>query len=271
MSAYEHLLERPATCNHLVQFYGADDRVLTRNVSQYLAEGLRRGDRVLVVATTNRMRGFVQQLDALQAEPGRAIDEGRLAMHDAQAILDTFMSGGRPDWNRFDLSVGVTVRDLGSRAGSKGLRAYGEMVDILWQRDMFEAAIQLEEFWNRLLMSHNFSLYCAYSVDVFADDFNLECVSEILRTHSHLLPSGIDGAIQRALETAIDDVLGPDARRSQALTTATPAQRADLPRTEAAILWLRENLPDKAPAVMRRARQIYTGAAESRLTPAFST
>ncbi|MDP9169422.1 MAG: MEDS domain-containing protein [Acidobacteriota bacterium] len=270
MSAYEYLLERPSHCDHLVQFYGADDRVLTRNVSQYLAEGLRRNDRVLVVASAERAQGFIRQLDALQASPHKAIEEGRLAVHDALTLLNTFMVGDRPDWNRFDLTIGATVRDLGSRAGAGGLRAYGEMVDILWKQDMCDAAIELEDFWNRLLKSHNFSLYCAYSLDVFADNFNMACVSRILGTHTHLLPSGTDRALQHALDRAIEDILGADAPRDRTFPEATERPGAQLPKTEAAILWLRQNRPDAAPAVMHRARQIYEGTETFRQTPAFS-
>jgi hypothetical protein len=44
------ILDQPQPEEHFVQLYGADDRVLTTNVSRYLVEGLRRGDGLLSTA-----------------------------------------------------------------------------------------------------------------------------------------------------------------------------------------------------------------------------
>jgi len=59
------------------------------------------------------------------------------------------------------------------------VRAYGEMVDVLWQRGERDAAIRLEEFWNDLARLQTFSLLCAYCIDhldpqAYADRFGAQ-------------------------------------------------------------------------------------------------
>ncbi len=68
------------------------------------------------------------------------------------------------------------------------MRAYGEMVDVLWQRGERDAAIRLEEFWNDLAKLQTFSLLCAYEMDPLdpAAYHPLECVCKV---HTHLIPA----------------------------------------------------------------------------------
>jgi len=54
------------------------------------------------------------------------------------------------------------VRLRAARAKFPIVRAFGEMVAVLWERDQREAAIELEELWNELLGHHPFSLMCGY-------------------------------------------------------------------------------------------------------------
>ena len=45
------------------------------------------------------------------------------------------------------------------------VRAFGEMVALLWSEGNQAAAIRLEELWNELALSQTFCLFCAYSMD----------------------------------------------------------------------------------------------------------
>jgi hypothetical protein len=53
VTSWVELLTAAEPGEHVVQLYGGDDQRLTRNVSRYLAEGLRRGDGLVVIATPN--------------------------------------------------------------------------------------------------------------------------------------------------------------------------------------------------------------------------
>lgn len=255
------LLESPPPHGHLVQLYEADDDCLTRNISQYLLQGLKRRDGLLVIATPARRAAIVSTLVEMGEDPQRAMSDGWLLMLDAEETLARFTVDGQPDWKRFDASVGALVRDFRDRANYTGLRAYGEMVGVLWQRGESAAAIRLEEFWNALLGTTEFSLYCGYPIDVFGKDFDLATLDAVLCNHTDLLPAGTNGDVERAINRAMDEILGERVGEMRQLMKANyrPAW-ATIPRGEALILWVRNNLPEYADEILDRAREYYKAA-----------
>ncbi len=239
---------------HCVQFYGHDEPLLADTLTRYLAEGLARGQGLLLVATPERRR-------ALSDHAGRAEREGRLAFLDARETLARFMVHGQPDWERFENTVGGAIREMRARLGDAGLRAYGEMVGLLWKAGQLAAALRLEEYWNRLLRDNGFALLCAYPIDILAEEVSVSAVSGVLCAHSHLLPAGRDEHLEAAVNAAMDEVLGPRATGLRGLMKANfrPAWPA-MPRPYANVLWLRSNLPQYAGEILLRAREHYRAA-----------
>lgn len=66
----------------------------------------------------------------------------------------------------------------------RGIRAYGEMVDVLWKAGQEVAAIRVEMIWNELAATHDFALLCGYSMGSFYKDASL---SQISQQHSHVV------------------------------------------------------------------------------------
>lgn len=262
MTSCADLLDQIEPEGHLVQLYGNDDRLLIRNVSRFLAEGLRRGDGLLVIAAPEHSGSIARQL---RGETGysRAVLEGRLVFLDAQSTLDRLSVDGQPDLELFRSVIGDAVKGVQSRAGHTGVRAYGEMVGLLWTAGQRAAAVQLEEYWNRLLHSSNISLFCAYPLDIFAEEFQVETIDALLCCHTHLVP--VDEALDSALERALNEVLGARAQGLRALMKANHRPSwGEVPRPEAIILWLRNNLPGSAKEIIHRARQYYQPIAAAR-------
>jgi len=96
------------------------------------------------------------------------------------------MTDGLPNPEKFDRTV-MAALDL-VRDGRSGItvRAYGEMVDVLWKAGLEVAAIQLEMLWNRLARNGEFSLMCGYAMGNFYEDAK---VKEVCRQHTHLVDS----------------------------------------------------------------------------------
>jgi hypothetical protein len=255
MTSCAHLLDHAAPETHFVQLYGSDDRLLTRNVSRFLAEGLRRGDGLVVIASPEHTGSVARQL---RDERGysRAILEGRLVFLDAQSTLDRLMVEGRPDPDLFDRVIGDTLKQVQTRAGHTGVRAYGEMVGVLWKAGQFDAAACLEELWNRLLNTSHIRLFCGYPIDVFGEEFQVEKVDPLLCAHTHMLP--VDDALENALNRAMNEVLGSrvDGLRALIKSNYRPSW-GEVPRSEAVILWLRNNLPSSAGEILSLARRYY--------------
>jgi hypothetical protein len=258
MSPWDKVLETPDPKGHLVQLYQADEQALTRNVSQYLWEGYKRGDGLLVIAGAQHTEAFRGQLEVLGADTDAAIRDGSLAFFDAQETLSQFMIFGQPSWERFESVIRSAMGQIKRKDHRAGLRAYGEMVGILWQARQFSSAIQLEQFWNKLLTRSSFNLFCAYAIDVFGDEFQVSALDALLCAHTHLVPAETDGSLETSINRAMDDVLGPKAAGLRLLIKANyrPAW-AVLPAGEAVVLWLRNNLPDQAERILARAREYY--------------
>ena len=263
MTSCAHLLDHASPEKHLVQLYGKDDRLLIRNISRFMAEGLRRGDGLVAIATPEHSGSVARQL---RLEPGysKAVLEGRLVFLDAQATLDRLMVAGQPDRELFDTVVGDALRGVQERAGHTGVRAYGEMVSLLWMAGQRAEAVRLEEYWNGLLRSSNISLFCAYPIDVFGEEFRVENVDALLCAHTHMVP--IDDELEFALNRAMNEVLGERVAGVRSLIKANHRPSwGEVPRSEAVILWLRNNLPGSASEILSLARQYYQPLAAARV------
>jgi hypothetical protein len=258
MSPWEKLLERPHSGGHFVQLYEADESALARNVGLYLWEGLRRGEGVLIVVTPEHQELFSRHLDGLGADLATLLQSRQLVFVDAQQTMSEFMVEGQPHWLRFEKAIRAAMRVVRPAHGAEGLRAYGEMVGILWKARQFAAAIRLEQLWNRLLEQSAFSLYCAYAIDIFGKDFDIANLDGVLCTHTHLVPAQPNGTLETALNRSMDEILGPKADALRVLIKANyrPAW-AVIPTAENIVLWLRKNLPEQADEIVKRARHHY--------------
>jgi hypothetical protein len=116
----------------------------------------------------------------------------------------------------------------------------------------------LEQFWNKLLSLSDFSLYCAYAIDIFGKDFQMGSVDALLCAHSHLMPCETAGRLEAAIYRALDEVFGSEAQEIRRLMK--PNYRptwAVMPTGEAMALWIRNNLPGQADTILSRARELY--------------
>jgi KaiC/GvpD/RAD55 family RecA-like ATPase len=186
MSSWSELLDRAEPEEHLVQLYGGDDQLLTRNVSRYLAEGLKRGDGLVVIATSEHAEAVLRQLGHASTQASPALRDGRLVILDARATLDRFMVDGQPDRDLFRSVVGSVLHNVHARSSSGRLRAFGEMVGLLWVDGQRAAAIRLEGYWNELLSGSSCSLYCAYPIDIFDGGPETAGLEAVLSTHTHM-------------------------------------------------------------------------------------
>ena len=252
------LIDQTRPNGHLVQLYEADESTLIDNVAGYFAEGINRGQAAVIVATPNHREAFLDALKRSGTDVDAAIARKQLVAVDAHAILARFMIDGTPDAARFDESVGATIREARARAQGRGLRVYGEMVGELWKSRQYQPAILLERLWNKLAESVEFHLYCSYPIDLFDEHLDMGSLDEMLCTHSHMLPAGSDDRLEAAVARAMSAVLGEEAKTVRPLIVGRHRHAwAAMPRGQATIFWLRENLPHKQAVILSLARHYY--------------
>ena len=188
MASWMDLLTLAEPGEHVVQLYGEDDRLLARNASRYLAEGLRRGDGLVVIATPEHTSAIARHLVEDNPRGAReAAAAGRMAYLDAAETLAKFATGEGPDEGRFRNVVGGVMTAARARSATGSVRAFGEMVSLLWDQGRSRQAERLEDLWNAVLSEHGCSLFCAYRIDLFDTAGNAADLHSIVRTHDHVL------------------------------------------------------------------------------------
>jgi anti-sigma regulatory factor (Ser/Thr protein kinase) len=167
--------------DHVVQLYERDQD-LVDTVSAYLANAVRLGEVALVVATEAHVVKFGAAMASAGIDLAEARASGRLITIDAGATLARFLVGGHPDADAFDVVIGGLVR----RASETGrpVRAYGEMVALLWDAGQVAAAIELETLWNELGHQVPFSLFCSYPRQSLSGDDHADAFLDVCHLHS---------------------------------------------------------------------------------------
>jgi MEDS: MEthanogen/methylotroph, DcmR Sensory domain len=173
---------------HAVRFY-ENKESLCRIVAEFLGEGFVAGQPGLVIATPAHCAGVLEALRARHVNVDEMQAKGDLLVVDARESMSAFLVNGLPHHDRFMSSMTTIITRLIAGRADCPIRAYGEMVDVLWKDGRPVAAVQLEMLWNKLAMTQNFSLLCGYGMGNFYKDASIQ---DICDQHSHLV--AVDGS-----------------------------------------------------------------------------
>jgi len=169
---------------HVVQFYESDD-FLADSVASFFAAALRSGEACVLIATPAH-RAAVEA--ALASAGGcdlfAARARGQYVALDAAETLALFMVDGMPDPQRMFELVDTLMRDAAQ--GRPGMRAFGEMVALLWQDGRATAALQLEQLWQHYCDNEGLPLLCAYPKGLF-DAGDSTGIRDVCAAHSALV------------------------------------------------------------------------------------
>ena len=184
----------PNVGDHVVQFYGHDEELAER-VVRYLLGTLRDGGVAVVIATPEHRREFEARLrKGLGGGAGLAAaeDSGAYLALDASETVRELMADAQIDRAAFDRVIGGLIRQAGT--GGRPVRAYGEMVALLWDDGLVNAAISLEEMWNELGRRHSFSLFCGYPAGSVTRNGHLDAFAAVCRLHREVVGLSAAGA-----------------------------------------------------------------------------
>ncbi len=176
----------PSMPGHDVQFYRTE-AFLVRTVVDFLADGLRAGQPLIVIATEPHRRAFAAGLREAGLDTEEVLSGREVAWLDARNTLAAFMEGRVPNPDLFKATVGRVFERMLKKRYYLIVRGYGEMVDLLWKDGNTDGAIRLEELWNELADQYAFALLCAYSMDNFLNDAG-NGVQRVCHQHKHALP-----------------------------------------------------------------------------------
>jgi hypothetical protein len=241
---------------HAVQVY-ADLGELAESVAAYLAAGFEAGEPGVVVATAAHRVRFDEALAELGWDSRRIEERGLIAFADAEAVLPEIMSGDRPSPQRFAEVVEGLLDRVEKRCPGRTPRVFGELVDLLCERGQPDVAAALEELWNDLARKRPFSLLCGYRLDVFDLDAQAGPIGDVCRSHSHVLPAPDPARLARAVDLALEEVLGAAEAGKIYLLVGEQIRQARVPVGQLVLMWVSENVPALAGRILATARANY--------------
>jgi hypothetical protein len=169
---------------HVVQFYDQQEE-LARAVGDYLSAAVAARQIAIVIATEEHRRAFEAEMASAGVDTAQARRDGSIIWLDAAETLARFVHEGEVDPNGFREVVGSLVRQAAQTG--RGIKAYGEMVALLWEAGHVLGAIELEKLWNGLAAELSFSLFCAYHIHSAAGEEHAEALHEVCRLHTAVI------------------------------------------------------------------------------------
>jgi hypothetical protein len=178
-----------APTEHVVQIYEDDESFLDLLLG-FISEGIVSKECTIVIGTSNHLNSLNQRLGSKGFDVKQIVDEGYYVPMDAEVALSKFMVNGWPDENLFR----HLVSNLIDRAKNEGrsVRAFGEMVAILWAKGQVGATVRLEQLWNKFCEKESFCLFCAYPKSGFTQDA-AESLGHICSAHTKMVTGGEPG------------------------------------------------------------------------------
>lgn len=221
--------------DHVLLLYDAEAHLLDA-LSRFTGSGLAAGEAVVIIATPPHRDQLEARLCAQGVDLATARAQGQYVPLDAAETLATFMVDGWPDARRFLDVVGGIIPRGGDQYPR--VRAFGEMVALLWADGHGDAALRLEQLWKALATIHDFALLCAYPLRGFDRAVHGQPFLQICMAHAHVHPA--EGY------TALDS---PDARlrtiaQLQQRAQALEVEIAERQQLEAALRRREQELDD---------------------------
>ena len=170
--------------DHAVLFY-TDEQELTNRVSEYLLPAIGDGGVAIVVATSAHRRSFERQLAVTGVDVADARARGLYLAPDAGETMRGFMVADWPDPGAFWQAISPLLRQAASVG--QPVRVFGEMVWLLWEAGLIDAALEVEAMWNELAGQYPFSLLCAYPAQPVSCAHCLDALTEVCHIHTQVV------------------------------------------------------------------------------------
>jgi len=172
-----------APCEHVLQIYDNDDAFLN-TLAGFVGDGINSNDCSIVIATGAHLKSLESLLAAHGVNVGPLIREDLYIPIDAEEALSVFMINDRPDPELFFNMVSELVQR--GHLKDRNIRAFGEMVALLWEQGNNIATVRLEHLWNRFCKREQITLLCAYPKRGFTDNAG-HSLHRICAAHSKVI------------------------------------------------------------------------------------
>ena len=261
---WDQVVADAAPGDHIVLLY-QDQDFLSRAVCRFAGAGLANGEGIMLFPTLTHWNAFRPRLEAEGVDVHAAQERGQLTVVDADEILPRLMRDAMPDPPAFRRAFGDVLGRARTGGSYQKVRAWGEMVNVLWERGDIAASMNLEDLFDQLNKTIDIAMFCSFLMDNFNGDVHERMLPRLGTNHSHLIPVEDYARLERAVNDALRETVGPDEARvleSGLLSRYRPP--FNMPPAQALLLALRRFLPTVADPVLRRSRELYSASGAAR-------
>jgi hypothetical protein len=251
---WKQLLANPGPDGHIVQLY-QDADFYGEAISHFAAEGLVRGESIILVATHPNWLNISHRLAGKGFDLPELFDRGQLTLLDADDTLPKFMNGGMPEGKIFKPLARETIER--ARRGGKypRVRWWGEMVNVLYVDGNGAGSNRLEEFFDQVAHEETIAIFCSFLMDKYDPRIYDEAFGNVCSTHSNVIPAEDHvrhrAAVNRAILEVVGPIEGPLLRSLMSWTKAAP----DMPASQEMLLWIKQTRPRQFAEVLERAKR----------------
>jgi hypothetical protein len=169
---------------HFVQFYQTESTLL-HNLKRFVGGGLKGGSPCLLILTPEHRAALEEQLREAGIDTSAAEQAGTYVALDAAETLSRFMRNDLPNKELFTQVIGGVLKQ--TTMHNLHARAFGEMVDLLWQQGNHDGAAMLEALWNDAARFYSFTLFCAYHTPTPVDLADDQPYNGVSRQHTSIV------------------------------------------------------------------------------------
>jgi hypothetical protein len=173
-----------APSNHLLQIYENDEDLMA-SLEGFVSTGLKNQEAVIIIATTVHLKALNRRLLLHGFDLTDLQKQGCYIPLNAEDVLQKFMVKDWPDEKLFS-SVVESILATARGTTQRRVRAYGEMVALLWAQGFSGATVQLEHLWNQFCEGKDFGLFCAYPASGFTAEVH-ESIGHICSAHTQII------------------------------------------------------------------------------------
>ena len=189
-----------ACCDHVVQVY-ENDETLINLLSKFVTSGIKTGDSSIIIATEIHLRDLKNSIKNQGYDLELLQEQDLFIPLNASDVLSKFMVNNWPDDVLFEKTISEIIEKVSNN--DHKIRAFGEMVSILWDEELHGATIYLEHLWNKFCSQHPMSLLCAYPKKAFQKGY-ASSLQHICKSHSKIVNSVEMGSNQLAFKNIAD-------------------------------------------------------------------
>jgi prepilin-type processing-associated H-X9-DG protein len=250
---WKQLLADPGPDGHIVQLY-QDADFYGEAISHFAAEGLVRGESIILVATQPNWLNISSRLKGKGFDVPELLQRGQLTLLNADETLPKFMAGGMPDGRIFKPLARETIQRAHRDGKYPRVRWWGEMVNVLYVDGNARASHRLEQYFDEVAHEETIAIFCSFLMDRYDPRIYDEAFHNVCGTHSHVIPTDDYAGHREAVNGAIADCVGPIEGKLLRSLISWQGSATGMPASQAMLLWVKETMPRQFPEVLERAK-----------------